>query len=406
MLPQTNSGRLTAAAAVIAGLAVFWYLFTPAAVPVDIAPVTTGPLEVTIDEEGVTAIRNVYTISAPVSGLVRRSPLKVADDVSAGETIVAAIAPKPPEFVDERTLTAAASRVKAANAALSYARATVEKAEAELKFASDDRGRAEALFKRKTISQRSLDEASLKVKTLTAALENARADVEVKRRELEIARAQLMQPYVFSDNGNAECCVNVRAPVSGRVLKLHIESAQVVAAGTALMDVGDPRDLEIIVDLLSSDAVKVRQGATATIERWGGDVPLTARVRRIEPAGFKDVSALGIEEQRVKVRLDITGSAPGLDRLGHDYRVYVKIRTWQSESTLRVPVSALFRRGADWAVFVADGRRARLRVVKVGRRNSEAAQILGGLKAGERVVLHPSDRLASGSRIVERKELR
>jgi HlyD family secretion protein len=404
-MPTTLRGRIIALVALLAGVAALYYLFSTPPVPVDLAKITKGPLEVTVDEEGITRIREVYTISAPVSGLVARARLEVGDPVIAGKTVVATIAPKPPDFLDDRTATAAVANVKAAEAALKFALATVEKAKAELTFAHTDLARAKKLIARKTVSERTLDEAQMKVATLTAALENARADVEVKRRQLENAHAQLIQPGAGSEGGNITCCVDVRAPTGGRVLKLLVESTQVVAAGTPLLDIGDPTDLEVIVDLLSTDAVKVETGAHAYIERWGGAGTLAARVTRIEPAGFKDVSALGIEEQRVKVHLDLKQTKASSGKLGHDYRVFVRIVIWRKDDAVRVPVSALFRKWPDWAVFVVADGHARLRVIHIGHRNADHAEVLGGLKVGEQVVLHPSDRIKDKTAVVERKEL-
>lgn len=404
-MPTTLRGWIAAFIALVVVAAALFYLFSTPPVPIDLAPVTKGQLEVTVDEEGITHIREVYIVSAPISGRVERTRLEVGDTVVAGKTVVAIISPKPPDFLDERSVAAAAANEKAAEAALKFALATVEKAKAELQFAIEDRARTEQLVARKTVSERTRDEARLKVATLTAALENANADVEVKRRQLDNARALLIQPGNSVEGGNVNCCVNVRAPAGGRVLKLLVESTQVVAAGTPLLEIGDPADIEIIVDLLSTDAVKVADGARAYIERWGGDATLEASVTRIEPTGFKDISALGIEEQRVKVHLDLKQSDASSAKLGHDYRVFVRIVIWRSESTLRVPLSALFRRGNDWAVFVAADGRARLRVVKIGQRNAEHAQILNGLKNAERVVLHPSDRVKDGAKVIERKEL-
>jgi HlyD family secretion protein len=404
-MPTTLRGRIFVLAALLAGVAALYYLFSTPPVPVDLAKITKGPLEVTVDEEGITRIREVYTISAPVSGLVARTRLEVGDPVVAGSTVVATIAPKPPDFLDNRTATAAAANVRAAEAALKFTLATIEKAKAELKFARSDLERAQKLIARKTVSERTLDQAQMKVATLTAALENARADVEVKQRQLENARAQLIQPGTGDEGGNVTCCVDVRAPTGGRVLKLLVESSQVVSAGTPLLEIGDTSDLEVIVDLLSTDAVKVETGASAYLEHWGGKGTLAARVTRIEPAGFKDVSALGIEEQRVKVHLDLTNSKSSIGKLGHDYRVFVRIVIWHEDSAVRVPASALFRRGTNWAVFVAANSHARLRLVKIGQRNADHAQVLDGLKVDEHVVLHPSDRIKDNVAVVERKDL-
>lgn len=401
-IPTSLRGRIAAALALL-GVAVFFtWLFSAAPTGVDTAAVDAGPIEVTIDEEGVARIREVYQVSAPVAGLVRRSPVEVGDPVVQGVTTVARITRSAPAFLDSRAQKTAEAQVRAAEAALTYAEASVERAEAELQFAREDLKRAEALVVRKTVSQRSRDQAALLVKTQAAALENAKAEVEVRRQELDQAKATLLQPDAAPDVSDPDCCVSVTAPVDGRVLKVMVESAQVVAIGTPLLEIGDPEELEISVDLLSTDAVKVKEGDRAYVERWGGEPALSATVRRIEPAGFEDVSALGIEEQRVQVLLDLDGDPEAYARLGHDYRVFVRVVSWREEEALRAPLSALFRQGKDWAVFVdADGE-ARLRKVEVGRRNAVHAQILGGVKAGERVILHPSDAIEDGAPVVER----
>jgi HlyD family secretion protein len=402
---QITRGRLVAAFATAVVVAGFLYLFQTPPVPVDTAQVDIGSLEVTVDEEAITRIREVYTISAPIAGRVERTRLKVGDPIEAGETIVATITPKPPDFLDDRTATTLASNVKAAEAALLYSKASVEKVQAELTFARQDLARAEELSRRGTVSERTRDEARMKVATLTAALANARADVEVKSRQLDAARAQLIQPGTLSTAAGDNCCVTVHAPASGRVLKLLVESTQVVNAGTPLLEIGDTDDIEVVVELLSTDAVKVEPGMRAYVERWGGPDTLVARVRRVEPAGFKYVSALGIEEQRVKVRLDMDDATVAKGRLGHDYRVFLRIVIWHDENALRIPISSLFRHGPHWAVFVKSDGKARIRTISIGQRNAKHAQALDGLKEGERVILHPSDRIKDGISVVERTEL-
>ncbi len=381
------------------------YVFSAPPIPVDTIEVVLAPFEVTVNEEGVSRIREIYKVSAPINGRILRAPREVGDTVTKNATLVATIEPSAPSFLDERSRRIARARVKATEAALKLARANVMRAEAELTFARADYGRAEKLFKRGTISDRTLDQAKLNVDTRTAALDNAHADVEVKTQEVGSARAQLIEPGSLGETRSAQCCVQVLAPESGRVLKIMAESEQVVSAGTPILEIGDPRDLEVVVDLLSSDAVRVVDGNRAYIERWGGHGSLGARVRRIEPSGFKKVSALGIEEQRVKVRLDLDGPPGQWSRLGHDYRVFVRIVTWQADNALQIPLSALFRKGNDWAVFKAVGDTAELQYIELGRRNLEHAQILRGLEVGERIILHPSDRIQSGTKIIERSDL-
>jgi HlyD family secretion protein len=280
----------------------------------------------------------------------------------------------------------------------------IRRAESELEFAKSDLKRAQSLAQRGTISARTLEKAALEVDVREAGLAQARANLDLRKRELESAKAKLIGPEESPQKtkSDASCCVQVKAPESGRVLKIHHESEQIVRAGEPLLEIGNPQDLEIVVDLLSTDAVKVREGAEATIEGWGGANILKARVRRVDPAGFTKVSALGIEEQRVNTILDLADDNSKWTDLGHDFRVFVRINVWSSPDTLTVPLSALFRHGADWAVFKVTDERAVLTRVEIGERNALKAQLLSGLTAGDMVVLHPSDRIEDGVRIEKR----
>ncbi len=384
----------------------FYMAFRSQPIPVDTAEVKERPLEVTVNEEGVTRIREIYTVSAPVTGRVLRSPREVGDRVEENKTLVATLEPVAPSFLDERSRKAREAAVKAAEASEKLAKAKVTSAKAELGFAESDLKRAEKLAKRRTISDRTLEQARLHVQTKLAALETASAELDVRRQEVSSARANLIEPGTsFSGKRSGSCCVQVLAPVSGQVLKIITESEKVVAPGTPILEIGDPHDLEIIADLLSSDAVRVREGAEVRVENWGGEGILKARVRKIEPAGFMKVSSLGIEEQRVKVRIDIEDPPEKWQRLGHDYRVFVRVTVWTAKDALTVPISALFRKGESWAVFLVEDAEATLRKIEIGKRNTELAEIKSGLAKGDKVVLHPSDRLISGARIIERTKL-
>jgi HlyD family secretion protein len=380
------------------------YAFWPEPVPVDLGEVARGPVRVTVDEEGRTRVKEVYVVSAPVAGRMRRIETHVGDAVVAGETVLATIEPTAPTFLDVRSRTQAESAVRAAEAAKALADAELVRARAELDFADADYERAKTLAERETISQRALDSAELEVKTRQAAVSTAQASLRVKTFELETARASLIVPGNDETSGQeaGSCCVEVRAPVSGRVLRVLQESESVVPAAAPLIEIGDPQDLEIEVDLLSRDAVKIKEGAAVLIEDWGGGTTLAGRVRRVEPYGFTKVSALGIEEQRVNVIIDFTDPLDKWRRLGHGYRVETRIIVWEGTDVLNVPLGALFRHGDAWAVFVDSEGRARLRPVAIGRFNSREAQVLEGLSVGERVVLHPSDRVKDGVPIVAR----
>ncbi|MDH3740000.1 MAG: efflux RND transporter periplasmic adaptor subunit [Hyphomicrobiales bacterium] len=390
-----------AAAAVIAGA---FYALRPLPVPVDTATIDRGALSVTIDEEGKTRIREVFMVSAPVAGKMLRSPLEVGDKVIAGKTIVSVIEPTSPTFLDVRSRRELQAVVAAASAAVALASAEVEKAISELKFAEKDLKRANALSKTSVISEKAQEQAELDVDNKKALLAIAEATLELRRQELNSARARLIGPQspdMVSDIGG--CCIEVRAPVSGQVLKIIAESEQVVAASALLAEIGNPHDLEIIVELLSSAAVKIAPGAAATIENWGGAKKLSARVTKIEPTGFTKVSALGVEEQRVNVLLELTAPPQDWAALGHEFRVFVKIAQWQSNDVLRAPLSALFRDGNNWAVYKLVEGRAQLTKVSIDHRNAHMAEIVGGLNEGDEVILYPSDRVEDDVRVIRRE---
>jgi HlyD family secretion protein len=386
------------AALVAAGLA---WAFRPQPVAVDLAEVDRGKLRVAVSEEGKAEVRDVYGVSAPIGGRLLRIQVEAGDPVVAGQTELARIEPAAPAFLDVRTESEARAAVEAARAARDLAAAELERAQAELAFAASELDRVRKLFGRGTVSQRQLDEAQRAQRVASAQVSTAQAELDVRAHELEVARARVLSRPELDEMSEACECVTLRAPVDGRILRVLQESETVVNAGTLLLEIGDPQDIEIVVDLLSEDAVRVHPGQRAVIDGWGGP-PLEAVVRRVEPYGYTKVSALGIEEQRVDVRLDLAdpGAAAGL---GHGYRVDVSIIFHDAE-VLQVPLGALFRDDGDWFVFVAQDGRAVARAVEVGVRNDHAAEVLSGLEAGERVVLYPSDRVADGQRIADRGE--
>ena len=385
-------------------MSLLFFALRPQPVNVDLAGVTEGPMMVSIQDEGQTRVREIYTVSAPIAGRALRIEADAGDPVEAFTTVLASIEPMSPTFLDVRTRAQAESAVKAAEAAQTLAAAEVARAEAELEFAKSELSRTETLFKRRNVSQSALDRGRLEVRTRESALATANAALRVKDYELETAKASLIDPGNASPSRTPEnCCIPIYAPVNGQVLQIQHESEGVVSAGTPLIDIGDPQELEVVVDLLSSDAVKVQKGAKAFLENWGGDRVLEAQVRRIEPFGFTKISALGIEEQRVNVVLDLTGPAEDWQALGHGFRVDTRIVTWQKDKVRHIPLGALFRDRDQWSVFVADNGTAVLRPVEVGQTNEVIAEILSGLELDERVILHPSDRISSGTRIAERQ---
>ncbi len=386
--------------AVALGLAL---AFRPRAVPVDLVAAEHGTLTVTIDEEGKTRVSDVFVLSAPLAGQTRRIEAEVGDPVSAGETVVVEIRPITPEFLDARSESEAAAAVRAAEAARDTAAAELERVRAELDYARTERGRYRRLMESGVASAQQLDQAERQYRTARAAVETARAALQERSFELDRAEARLVSPLQSqAEEADCDACIPVRAPVSGRVLRVLHESEGVVQPGQPLIEIGDPRDLEIVVDLLSADAVRVEPGQVVHVEEWGGEGRLAGVVRRVEPYGFTKVSALGIEEQRVNVIVDFADAPERWKRLGHGYRVETRIVVWEQDGVLKLPLSSLFRHGEEWAVFVVEGGRARLRSVERGRHNGLEAQILSGLEAEERVVLYPSDRVADGVRVAGR----
>jgi len=378
------------------------WLFRPAAVPVDLVTVDRGPLTVSVSDDGETRVRDMYVVSAPVPGRMRRIELEVGDPVVADQTLVARIEPSDPSFLDVRSAAEARAGVDAAAAARTHAGAQVRRAQAELDFARAEYERIRALARSHTVSENELDSAQRRARTAEAALAEAQAARQVRESEYQVARARLLAPSAARERV-ADCdCVSVYSPVNGRVLRIVNESEGVVGSGTPLVEVGNPDLLEVVVDLLSADAVRVQAGQRVLIEAWGGDEPLDGVVQRVEPFGFTKVSALGIEEQRVNVVIDITSPRERWARLGHGYRVEPRIVLWESPDVLRVPLSALFRQGERWAVFVERNGRAELREVEIGQGNGLHAEVRSGLEAGERVVLHPADRVSPGVRLAER----
>lgn len=371
----------------------------PRAIEVDLAVVRRGMLSVTVDEEGETRVRERYVVSAPVSGEIRRIELEPGDPVEAGRTVLAQLRPSSPTPLDARLRAEAEAQVLAAQAALKRSRAEHARTAALAARAQQQYERLQRLSGEGAVSRDALDAQHAQARAASEALQSAEFAVAQSEHELGAARARLIEAAPGADRAD----IPVLAPVDGLVLKRYRESRTVVPAGEPLLELGDVRELEIVSDLLSSDAVRVSAGDAVLIEQWGGGRTLRGRVRRVEPAGFLKISALGVEEQRVNVIVDFIDPAQAASELGDAYRVEVRIVVWEQADTLKVPVGALFRQGDDWAVFVAEGRRARLRRIELGHRNSEEAQVLSGLGAGDRTVLYPPDELQDGARIVARR---
>jgi HlyD family secretion protein len=395
---------MTIAGAAFVLIALAWFAW-PSPVPVDLAAVTRTEMTVTVDEDARTRIRHVYTVSAPLSGTVLRSGREAGDAVTANETVVAVMKPTAPSFHDPRLHEELVAARSAADAAVALAEAERRRIEAALTFARQQLTRVQKLAADGTVSQAALDKAKADAETSEASLASATALLQVRRNERLSAAARLQSPAGDSTAGGgniAGCCFEIRSPLTGQVLKRILESEAVVPAGTPLIEVGDPEDLEISAELLSSDAVQVRAGQLVHIDGWGG-ATIHGRIRRVEPSGFLKVSALGIEEQRVRTIIDFTDPSARRGGLGHDYRVIVHIVTWSGNKVLTVPIGALFRSGDKWAVFKEVDGRARTAPIEIGHRNNRVAEVLAGLSESDRVVLHPSDRVSDGTRISQRQ---
>lgn len=404
-MPKISRSRaLTIAGAAIVLVALVW-LAWPSPVPVDLAAAARADMDVTVDEDARTRIRHVYTVSAPLSGTVLRSGREAGDAVVANETVVAVMKPTAPSFHDPRLHEELVAALSAADAAVALAEAERRRIEAALTLARQQLARVQKLAADGTVSKAALDKAKAEADTSEAALASASALLQVRRNERASAAARLKNPAddpTASGNNGPGCCVEIRAPLTGKVLKRILESESVVPAGTPLIEIGDPQDLEISAELLSADAVQVRAGQVVHIDGWGGET-IHGRVRQVEPSGFLKVSALGIEEQRVRTIIDFTDPPERRGNLGHDYRVIVHIVTWSGDKVLTVPIGALFRVGDKWAVFKNVEGRAKTALVQIGHRNNRVAEVLSGLSAGDEVVLHPSDRVSDGSRISQRQ---
>lgn len=386
------------AAAVIVGVLLI-LAFRPQAVAVDVAEVVQGPMQVTVSDEGRTRVKNEYIVSAPVGGRLLRIDYKPGALMQAGDT-VASIVPGAPAFLDARTQAEARAGVQSAAAALAAAEAQLERGEAEVRFARTEVQRVTELQARKLVALEAFDRAQLDLRVAESALASARESVRMREADLEAARIRLTQPEPPSGES---ATVDVIAPVSGRVLRVVRESESVIAAGAEIASLGDPEDLEIVVEMLSTDAVQVRPGADVIIGNWGREgTPLRGRVRLVEPYGFLKISALGVEEQRVNVIVDFAGPSSEWSSLGHGYRVEAAIVTWQEDNALQAPVASLFRSGGQWAVFRVESERASLTPVEVGRNNGRSARILSGLEQGDTVLLYPGEQISDGVRVQRR----
>ena len=385
--------KLIAAVLVVAAIATaaLW----PESMEVTVVRAERGPMRVTVDDNGETRVRDRFVVAAPVAGRVQRIEIEPGDAVKRGRTIVARILPAESPLLDPRMRVELQAAVEAANAGVGQARAERQRAITTLDRARTTLRRQRELAKAGVIAADDLDAAETAVAAAEEALKAAEFAERRAESEHQLARARLSAPAA------AGRAVDVLAPIDGTVLKRLRESEGVVPVGEPLVEIGEPGRMEIVADLLSTDAVRVSSGAEVLVEQWGGGHTLHGRVRRVEPSGFMKVSALGVEEQRVNVIIDFADPAAAA-RLGDGYRVEVRVVLWQEDDVLKVPVGSLFRQGEGWAVFAVEMGRARLRPVQLGQRNEIEGQILGGLDPGETVVLHPPDTLMDGMTVTVR----
>jgi HlyD family secretion protein len=377
--------------------AVLFWAFRPAPVPADFAAVQRGSLQVTVEDEGRTRVRDRYVVSAPVPGRMSRIELEPGDPVIAGKTVLARFSPSDPALLDVRTRAELEARARAAEAAVGSARAERDRIAAQLQLAQSDVKRLQELAAAGAISQREREAAEQNAAALERALESARFNVRNTEYQLEVARASLLQ----TRSGKATT-IPLYSPVDGVVLRRLEESAAVVPAGQPLLEVGNLHDLEIVADLLSTAAVSVRPGQRVLIEQWGGGRPLDGRVRLVEPSGFTKISALGVEEQRVNVIVDFDEPREMWESLGDGYRVEVRIIVWSKDNVLKIPTSSLFRRNTEWAVYKVVNGVATVQPVSIGQRNGLEAEVLEGLGEGDRIIVYPSDAVQEGTKVAER----
>ena len=398
---KSRNGLMIGVAALVAAalVAAFW----PQPTEVDLGAVTRGAMRLTVDEEARTQVRDPYVVSTPIAGHLLRVDLQPGDRVEQGKTIVARMLPTNPAALDIRTHEQARAAIDSAKAALRVAEADLNKALADRDLAQTDLGRAQKLYAQENISHAALDRSESAMRTAQAVVDTARAAISMRVADLNNAEANLISFDNIGQARSANEAIDLPSPITGVVLRVLQESETILPAGTPVLEIGDTgADLEIVVELLSSDAVRVAVGDPVEIDNWGGEDVLNGVVERIDPFGFTKFSALGVEEQRVNAVIRFTDPIKLRAGLGHGFRVETRIIVWQNDDTLIAPSSALFRHNGGWAVFVARDEKAVLTPVETGRNNGFEVQILNGVEAGDAVVLYPSATLVDGARIAPR----
>lgn len=390
-MPQRSTWRRrTLVTVVIAAVAVIlWFILRPTPLLVEVSMASRGPMQVTVDEDGETRAHDRFVVASPIPGRMLRVDLEDGDVVRQHQ-IVALIEPLP---LNQQQREEVLARIAAAESAKREADARAEHAREDFEQSQRDRRRAEQLGQEKVISSQALEQARNAEITSGEELQAAKFNASAASFQVNVARAGLLG----IDGGHAaRKVISLRSPVAGRVLRVIEKSERVVQAGTPIATIGDPEKIEIVTDVLTTDAVNIRHGASVFLEGWGGDHVLRARVRLLEPGGFTKISALGVEEKRVNVISDFVDSPDGL---ADGYRVEARILTWENADALKVPGSATFREREAWSVFIIEKRRARRRAVQIGHRNQTEVEVLGGIAPGEQVILHPANELSDGARV-------
>ena len=381
-------------------LALIGWGLTPKAIEIETGTIVRGPLTVRVAEEGKTRIRNRYIVAAPVAGKMRRVPLKPGDEVKPGQTLLTTIEPMATPLLDPRARVQAEALVSMKEATRLQATQSLAAQQSASKMATSDRDRLRAIQRAGTVSESERDRAEGEASIKASEVRATEFALQVLDYELAQARAALERP----DATTAGNLIEVKSPVPGLVLKVMQESEMVVTPGTPILEIGDPADLEIEAEILSRDAVTIHPGDPVSIEQWGGETPLSGRIRRIEPAGFTKISALGVEEQRVIVLTDLIDPPPAAQALGDRYRVEVRVAVWQKDDVPVIPSGALFREGSAWKTFMLHHGKAKLVTLEVGHSDGRLTEILSGLSIGDEVLLHPPDTVKAGSAVRKRSE--
>jgi HlyD family secretion protein len=375
----------------------------PTVVPVEVATAERGPLRVTVDEDGKTRIRDRYIVSAPLSGKLIRIAHRAGDEVRAGETILATVEPKEPDLLDVSALATAQARVKKAEEMKRQAEPNLKRAEAAHAQAVRDMDRDRSGLMTGAVTEQQHDATVTRELTTRLELRAAQIAVQVAGFEVEQAKAALLRTRPLPSGTDETWRMDIRSPISGRVLRILQESATVVTPGQALVELGDLTDLEVVIDVLSTDAVKIRPGAAMLLEHWGGAAPLRGRVRLVEPGAFTKISALGVEEQRVNVIANFTDPPEKWGALGDAYRVEARIVVWEEADVLKVPAGAVFPHKEGKAVFAIRDGKAALQEIQAGHSNGLETEVLGGLETGTQVIVYPGDKVRDGVRVAPRE---